>query len=138
MKKQEQAPKSPWPRADYVERASRRAELHTEGIRGMFILNGGGVLALLTFLTQIVQTDAGTKDIIRYTIVSIGFLLLGLIVLAPINHLRYESSRLFDHVETKPKGQKYGLAHRILFILSMILFALGVFTALIGVWVWKA
>lgn len=33
--KQEQRPKLPWPRPDYVERANRRAELHTEGIRGI-------------------------------------------------------------------------------------------------------
>ncbi len=138
MKEPEPKVEISWPRPDYVERANRRAELHTEGIRGMFILNGGGVLALLTFLTQIVQGEAGTKSLVQYTTVAIGFLLAGLITLAPINHLRYESSRLFDHVETKPKGQKYGLAHRVLFYLSMLFFVLGVFIALIGVWVWKA
>jgi hypothetical protein len=104
----------------------------------MFILNGGGVLALLTFLTQVVQDVSDTHCIVRSTSVAIGFLLLGLIVLAPINHLRYESSRLFDHAETKPKGKKYGLAHRILFFSSMLFFVAGVSTALVGVWVWKA
>ena len=138
MKEQEQKAEISWPRPDYVERANRRAELHTEGIRGMFILNGGGVLALLTFLTQIVQGDAEATGIVQYTTVAIGFLLAGLVALAPINHFRYESSRLFDHVETKPKGQKYGLAHRVLFYVSMLCFVFGVSTALVGVWVWKA
>lgn len=138
MKKQGQPVKSPWPRSDYVERANRRAELHTEGVRGMFILNGGGVLALLTFLTQVIQITEGVQTIVRYIAVAIGLLLLGLIVLAPINHLRYESSRLFDHVETKPKGKRYALAHRVLFALSLAFFVLGVSTALVGVWIWKA
>ena|SRR5512138_1455252 len=101
MEEQEQKAEISWPRPDYVERANRRAELHTEGIRGMFILNGGGVLALLTFLTQIVQGDAEATSIVQYTTVAIGFLLAGLVALAPINHRRYESSRLFDHEETK-------------------------------------
>jgi hypothetical protein len=129
---------SPWPRPDYVDRANRRAELHTAGIKGMFILNGGGVLALLTFLTQVVQDDSETRCIVHYTIAAIGLLLLGLAALVPINHLRYEASRLFDHIETKPKGRKYGLAHRLLFYFSMLLFVCGVSVALAGVWIWKA
>ena len=128
---------SPWPRPDYPERANRRAELHSQGIKGMFLLNGGGVISLLTFLTQIVQRTDDTTQIVRFTAVAIAVLLLGLVVLAPINHLRYESSRLFDHLSTKARGQKYAFAHRLLFWSSIGLFAIGVSIAVIGVWKWK-
>jgi hypothetical protein len=130
--------KSPWPRPDYPERAARRAELHSQGIKGMFLLNGGGVLSLLTFLTQVVGRSDDTKQIVQYTSVAIGLLLAGLIVLAPINHLRYEGSRYFDHLATRARGRKYGLAHRVLFWSSIGLFAIGVAVAVVGVWKWKA
>ena len=103
----------------------------------MFILNGGGVLALLTFLTQMIQDSATPQFVVRYIIAAIGMLLIGLLLLTPINHLRYESSRLHDNEKTKSKGKKFSRAHRILFSVSIVLFAAGVGTALIGVWIWK-
>jgi hypothetical protein len=130
--------KPSWPRPDYPERAARRAELHSQGIKGMFLLHGGAVISLLTFLTQVAERTDDTHQIVRYTAVAIGLFVVGLILLAPINHLRYEGSRLFDHATTKPKGKKYGLAHRILFWSSLVFFVAGVSVALAGVWIWKA
>jgi hypothetical protein len=124
----------PRPRNDYISRASRRSDLHTEGVKGLLALNGGGILALLTFITQLVVRDAANRALVEFITAAIACFATGLIVAAPINHLRYETSRLFDNAETKERGRKYGLAHRILFYASLVLFVIGVATALVGMW----
>ena len=123
----------PFPREDYRDRANRRADLHTEGVKGMFILNGGGTLALLTSLTQIIKEPA-LFPIAKYIVGAIAFWSVGLVALAPINHLRYETSRLYDQETTKARGEKYGMAHRGLFCASVLCFAIGLSFALAGAW----
>ena len=122
-----------WPREDYIDRANRRADLHTQGVKGLFILNGGGILALLTFLTQIILNGSYLLPLAKYITWALGFLAFGLVALAPINHLRYESSRLYDKEETKARGKKYGTAHRVLFYASLSCFVLGLVIALAGI-----
>lgn len=121
-----------FPRKDYIDRANRRAEIHSQGIKGMFILNGGGIISLLTFYTQIIIHTPELLALSSYIIWAMAFWGFGLVSLAPINHLRYETSRLFDHESTKEKGKKYGLAHRILFYTSLSCFVVGLVTVLIG------
>ena len=127
----------PFPRPDYVDRATRRADLHTEGVKGLFLLNGGAIVSMLTFLTQVLLGNSRFISILGFVIAAIGCWTIGLIVLAPINHLRYETSRLFDREETRELGKKYGLAHRILFYVSLVLFVAGVACSLGGLWVAK-
>jgi hypothetical protein len=122
-----------FPREDYIDRANRRADLHTEAIKGMFILNGGGILALLTFFTQILVHAPHLVPLAKYVVWTISLWAIGLVALAPINHLRYETSRLYDKEETKVQGKKYGMAHRVLFYASVACFVAGLTIALVGI-----
>jgi hypothetical protein len=122
-----------WPRDDYVDRANRRADLHTQGVKGLFILNGGGILSLLTFLTQIIVLDKPrVLPLIWHVKWAIASMTLGLILVAVVNHIRYETSRLFDKDETRSRGRKLGLFHRILFYASLVCFLGGCAIALSG------
>lgn len=126
----------PTPRSeeDYVARATRRSEMHAQGVKGLLIVNGGGILALLTFATRIMESDQQAAPLINVIIVAIAVLGLGLIAALPINHFRYEASRHSDSAKTKRRGQRYGLAHRILFWMSLVFFFAGVTVALVGMW----
>lgn len=122
---------------DYIARANRRADLHTQGVKGMFILNGGGILALLTFLTKLIlnepQPEYDLLALAKYVTGALACLSAGLIALAPINHFRYEASRFHDKPGTKELGKKYGRWHRNLFWFSLFLFFAGVTIALTGI-----
>jgi hypothetical protein len=96
----------PRPSDDYIARANRRAGLHTEGVKGILILNGGGILALLTFVTQLTLATAPKPGLIQTITVAIACFSGGLVAAAPINHLRYEASRLYDNEETNKTAGK--------------------------------
>jgi hypothetical protein len=123
-----------WPRDDYVDRANRRADLHTQGVKGLFILNGGGILALLTLVTKIIEIDKTQfLPLLTYITSAIIFMIVGLALVAPVNHLRYEASRLFDKDETKARGRKFGLTHRVLFYASLGCFFIGCVIVIWGI-----
>jgi hypothetical protein len=82
----------PRPEADYIERANRRAELHTEGVKGIMVLNGGGILALLTFITQVTVARPGSIALMQWVAGAILSFAFGLAVAVPINHVRYKTS----------------------------------------------
>ncbi len=117
---------------DYLERANRRADLHTQGVKGLFILEGGGIIALLSLMGQLLVTDREYTDLIRDLVIGATLYCFGLIFLVPIPHLRYETSKLYDKEETKSKGIKYSRIHKLLFYLSMIAFGIGTLIVLIG------
>lgn len=98
------------------------------------ILNGGAVLSLLTFAAQLMLAERPNVQLVKYVTVAIAFFCLGLIVAAPIYHIRYESSRRHDHPRTKAQGQRYGRLHRRLFVASWSCFVVGVLIALVGMW----
>lgn len=125
------APRSP---EDNIARANRRADMHAQGVKGLLVVNGGGILALLTFATQLLVQDQQLAPLVKMIIIAIALLGLGLIVALPMNHFRYEASRRFDSEETKRRGQRYALAHRILFWMSLALFFVGITIALVGMW----
>jgi hypothetical protein len=100
----------------------------------LFLLNGGGTLALLTFLTQIIVGAPAAGALVKPIVLAITAYALGLFAAAPINHFRYETSRSYDRDETKSRGKKYGFVARTLFVMSLVLFAIGTAIAMIAVW----
>ncbi len=117
---------------DYIQRATRRSEVYSQGIQGLFILNGGGVLALLTFIGHLLDSEKDFTRLINALVFGGGFYCLGLVFLAPVNHIRYEASKLFDKTSTKSKGKKYSCCAKILFFASYSSFLIGSFINLIG------
>jgi hypothetical protein len=108
---------------------ARRAELHTRGVQGLFILNGGGTVSLLAFLPQAWEK---APELVPFVVSSLCAFSLGLIVAAPINFLRYDSSKAHDRAATRELGQWYGRWWRRLKWFSLIFFVTGVATLAFG------
>jgi hypothetical protein len=120
----------PRPKEWIREREARRTELHTRAVQGLFILNGGGAIALLTFVQQVWEKSA---SIVPYAVCGLLAMTVGLLLAAPINLVRYESSRLHDRYESRAKGVAYGRRWRWLFRISLGLFFVGVLIVAVGI-----
>ena len=67
-----------------------RAEAAAAGVKGLFLANGGGAVALLAFL-QAVWKD-GPELLVQHVVVGVGLMAFGLALAAPVNFFRYHSS----------------------------------------------
>ena len=105
------------------DRESRRSEIHNRAVQGLFVLNGGGAIAMLAALPQMWEKSAAVVPWIAAGLV--GFA-LGLAFCGWINFLRYESSRAHDRTRTREVGQRYGRIWRCLARLSITMFIVAV------------
>ena len=77
-----------------------RANLLTEGFKGLLLINGGGAVALLAFLQAIWDKNAQLRQIV---LVGIGWMLAGLVVALLATFLRFHHSILGEkHDKKKP------------------------------------
>ena len=104
------------------EREDRRADIHNRAVQGLLVINGGGAVALLTFLPQAWEKS---REIVPAIGLSLLAMVIGLAFAGSINFLRYESSRAYDWAATKRIGQKYGLAWRWFAWGSLAMFIFG-------------
>ena len=70
--KKDDLPKTELTAAQFHE---ARAEITTQGVKGLWLVNGGGSIALLAFLRAIWDVD---KTLVIISLIGIGFLLVGL------------------------------------------------------------
>jgi len=82
-----------------------RAEVLTEGVKGLFIINGGGAVALLGFMQAIWDKEPALT---RLTLIGLGFMSTGVVLAALIQFLRLWHShevdpnqKFFTHRETQ-------------------------------------
>jgi hypothetical protein len=113
----------------YLLRMQVRAEIHTHGIRGLFLINGGGAVALLAFIPQIWDKARGMIEYVVYGLIA---LTLGLLCAAPIHHLRYESSLGHEPGGNIKWGKRMGKLHLILAATSIACFAIGMALIVFG------
>ena len=66
-----------------------RSEMMNQGVRGLFLINGGATVALLAFLQQIWNTN---QELVAPILSSLEWLVYGVIVTATVNFARSESS----------------------------------------------
>ena len=79
---------------------SARAEITTEGVKGLFLINGGGSVALLAFL-QAVGVGGGQPQLAKFVVIGIGIMCLGLLFAGLINFFRYHTSFNFQGGNTR-------------------------------------
>lgn len=85
-----------------AEYALSRAELLTEAYKGLLIVNGGGIVALLGFLQAIWTTS---PELARTTLCGIALLALGLTTALAIPFLRYHHSH---HAQRREQRREMG------------------------------
>lgn len=104
-----------------------RANIFTDGMKQLVVVNGGGAVALLAFLQAIWETE---PDLARIVLIGIGWLLGGVIVLLPIPFIRALHSNAAEKIrKANPEANtRTGLwyFYNLLPYLSAILFAIGV------------
>ena len=72
---------------------SARAAITTEGVKGLFLINGGGSVALLAFLQAVWEKQ---PQLAKFVIIGIGIMCLGLLFAGLINFFRYHTSFNFQ------------------------------------------
>lgn len=73
-----------------------RAELLTEGYKGLLIVNGGAAAALLAFIQAVWKEQRVLADL---ALVSVGFMVVGLFLAMLVPFLRYHHSLLAERSE---------------------------------------
>jgi hypothetical protein len=76
--------------SDFTE---QRNEALGEGVRGLFLMNGGGAVAMLAFLQAIWKDQ---PLLARYVVVSIAFLAAGVFLAGLVQFFRYHASFNFQ------------------------------------------
>ena len=75
---------------DFTE---QRNDALREGVKGLFLMNGGGAVAMLAFL-QAIWTDK--PQLAKYVVVSITFLAAGVFLAGVVQFFRYHASFNFQ------------------------------------------
>lgn len=108
-----------------------RQEVITESVRGLFIVNGGGAVALLAFL-QAIWKDS--PSLARVVLAGLAFMAVGLTFAAYVNYSRYHAS--FEHESgNTSEYQKY--RSRVMWFqkLSIASFVISVSVLVVGAYV---
>ena len=86
-----------------------RAQIDTETVKGLLLINGGGVVALLAFLPSILGKP-GYEPLARAILWGLVLFQGGLVATLIHNHLRRRCSLAYDCSESKVKFLGKGLA----------------------------
>ena len=78
-----------------------RAQIDTETVRALMLINGGGAVTLLTFLPHLLA-DRSHEQLVHATLVGILILILGLVLAVIHNRLRRECSLIYEQADWRP------------------------------------
>jgi hypothetical protein len=109
-------------------RHDARMVMGNESVRGLFMINGGGAVALLAFLQQL---WAEQPDLARWVMAGLALFTLGIAFAAPISQLRAESSLAHQYGPPERAHCLRGL-HIALTWLSIIAFVAGCAVVILG------
>jgi hypothetical protein len=81
-----------------------------ETFKGLLAINGGGAIALLSFLAAILNKPGGMQvALIRAVLVAVLLMMFGLVAAIVHNYLRRQCSLAYDQQEyNPPKGSLWG------------------------------
>ena len=119
-------------------RQDRRAIIRSEGIKGLFLSNGAGAIALLAFL-QAVYND---KALVPWVLAALALLAVGVALAAILNLVwhkaalqwekSFSSSDGVERSKARAEGLRLDSMVDRLAVLSIGCFALAVFSVIIG------
>jgi len=96
-----------------AEYALSRANLLNEAYKGLLVVNGGGIVALLGFLQAIWDKSPGLA---KFTLHGIAFLAIGLALALMIPFFRYHHSRYAQRKESQGETEPKGIFWYIYFV----------------------
>jgi hypothetical protein len=113
--------------SDFTE---QRNEALAEGVKGLFLMNGGGSVALLAFLQAIWKDQ---PLLAKYVVASIAILAVGVLLAGLVQFFRYHASFNFQG------GRIHAFrTYRILYLAaaygSLATFLVGLLTVVSGAW----
>jgi hypothetical protein len=83
-----------------------RAQIDTETVKALLIVNGGGVVALLSMFASIIGKN-GFESLAKAILIGVLFLMLGLASAVIHNHLRRRCSLVYEQTSVK-NGYLFG------------------------------
>lgn len=87
---------------------NQRVQIDTETVKALLLINGGGIIALLTFLPSIIG-KVGYEGLVYSTFIGVMLLIIGLACAVIHNRLRRKCSLLYNqHKWTPPFGDIFG------------------------------
>ena len=110
-----------------------RAEITSQGVRGLLLINGGAAVALLAFLQALWRADVPDYELMRTIIVALGVLCGGVCCGATVNFIRYHTSIAYqnDYRIRKIVFERLSFATQYL---SLLAFLGAMAVLLVGVW----
>ena len=99
----------------------RRDEFWAQGVRGLFLINGGGAVALLTFLQAIWGTEPA---MVPWVVRGLVCLAIGVVFAAAVPILRAKTAEHW--LSASGKGKRYKRFYEALSLLSVAMFFLGI------------
>ena len=108
-------------------KVERRDEMTAQGVRGLFLINGGGAVALLAFL-QVIWKEV--TALVPFVVWGLVPMVLGVAAAACIQFIRVESSLHWE--ATSGRGKTLAKVHRRLSLFSIICFLAGMFVIIAG------
>ena len=78
-----------------------RAQIDTEVVKGLLLINGGGVVALLAFLPSILD-KGGYEILVKSVLAGLLFFQVGLLFAVIHNRFRRECSLTYDQYKMNP------------------------------------
>ena len=103
--------------------AVRRDSMAEHGLRAILLMNGGGALALLTFL-QIAWPKREMVQLVPWIVSAMVPLLLGALTAGAVHFLRYLASMAYQ-AKGADEGRKMTKVHQWATVLSFACFFLG-------------
>jgi hypothetical protein len=115
-----------------LEYTRQRAEITTQGIRGLLLINGGGAAALLAFLQAIWDKDSALA---AYVVTAIAWLGFGIFVAGLSFFLRYHTSLAWqglgrDHWRSRWLSRTSVASWYV----SLVAFVIGLYWIVSGAW----
>ncbi len=107
----------------------QRTEIASQGMRGLFLINGGGAVALLAFLQSAWTTNPVLLPYIASGIISLMF---GLVFAAAVPFVRIAASLHYEAGNFN-RARCCSFWHRLLEKLSILAFMIGILVVVIGV-----
>lgn len=109
---------------------SVRSEITTEGVKGLFLMNGGGSVALLAFLQAVWEKQ---PQLAKFVLIGVGVMAFGLFLAGFVNFFRYHASLNFQ-ADNKKLYQFFRVLSFLFQYGSLVAFASAVATLVWGAW----